>query len=63
MSQTANRIVKNTVFLYGRMGITMFISLWTTRIVLNALGVSDFGIYSIIGGAIGMLGFPQLFIG
>ena len=57
MSQTANRIVKNTVFLYARMGITMFISLWTTRIVLNALGVSDFGIYSIIGGAIGMLGF------
>lgn len=39
------------------MGITMFISLWTTRMVLNALGVSDFGIFGIVGGAIAMLGF------
>lgn len=57
MSQTANRIVKNTGFLYVRMGITMFISLWSTRLVLNALGVSDFGIFGIVGGAIAMLGF------
>lgn len=57
MSQTANRIVKNTGFLYGRMGITMFISLWTTRIILNTLGASDFGIFAIVGGAIGMFGF------
>jgi Na+-driven multidrug efflux pump len=35
----------------------MFISLWTTRIVLNALGANDFGIYNVVGGAIGMLGF------
>ena len=57
MSTTANRIVKNTGFLYVRMGITMFISLWTTRIILNALGESDFGIFTIVGGAIGMFGF------
>lgn len=57
MSVTAYRIAKNTGFLYARMGITMFISLWTTRLVLNALGVSDFGIYSVVGGAIAMLSF------
>ena len=39
------------------MAITMFISLYTTRLILNALGVIDFGIYAIVGGAIGMLGF------
>lgn len=57
MSTTANRIVKNTGFLYAKMGITMFISLWSTRLVLNALGVSDFGIFGIVGGSIAMLGF------
>ena len=57
MSQTANRIIKNTAFLYIRLGVTMFIALWTTRLVLNALGVSDYGIYNIVGGAISMMGF------
>lgn len=35
----------------------MFVSLYTTRLILNSLGVVDFGIYAIVGGAIGMLGF------
>lgn len=35
----------------------MFISLWTTRLVLNALGASDYGIYTIVGGSIALLGF------
>ncbi len=60
MSETANRIIKNTGFLYAKMGFTMFLSLLTMRIVLNALGVNDFGIYSVIGGAIGFLGFLDL---
>lgn len=54
---TANRIIKNTGFLYAKMGITMFISLYTTRLILNSLGASDFGIFNIVGGAIAMLGF------
>lgn len=54
---TANRIIKNTGFLYAKMCITMFISLYTTRLVLNYLGASDFGIFNIVGGAISMLGF------
>jgi O-antigen/teichoic acid export membrane protein len=47
----------NTGILYAKMGITMFISLYTTRLILNSLGESDFGIFNIVGGAIAMLGF------
>lgn len=54
---SSTRIIKNTGYLYAKMGITMFISLYTTRLILNALGASDFGIFNIVGGAIGMLGF------
>lgn len=57
MSETANRVLKNSGYLYARMGITIFISLYTTRIILNSLGASDFGIFNIVGGSIGMLGF------
>ena len=54
---TSTRVAKNTGFLYAKMGITMFISLYTTRLILNSLGASDFGIFNIVGGAIAMLGF------
>lgn len=60
MSQTANRIIKNTGYLYAKMSITMFVSLYTTRLILNTLGASDFGIYNIVGGAIAMLGFLNI---
>lgn len=56
----AKRIIKNTVFLYIKMGITVFISLYTTRIVLNALGVTDYGIFAVIGGSIALLGFFKM---
>lgn len=49
--------MKNTGFLYVKMGVTVFISLYTTRLILSSLGASDFGIFNIIGGAIVMLGF------
>ena len=45
--EDANRVIKNTGFLYAKMGITMFISLYTTRLILNSLGASDFGIFNI----------------
>lgn len=54
---TSNRVIKNTGYLYAKMGITMFISLYTTRLILNSLGATDFGIFNIVGGAIAMLGF------
>lgn len=54
---TANRVIKNTGYLYAKMAVTMFISLLTTRLILSSLGASDFGIFNIVGGAISMLGF------
>lgn len=54
---TITRVMKNTGFLYVKMGVTVFISLYTTRLILSSLGASDFGIFNIIGGAIVMLGF------
>ncbi len=57
MPSTSTRVAKNAGFLYAKMGITMFISLYTTRLILQALGASDFGVFNIVGGAIAMLGF------
>lgn len=48
------RIAKNTLFLYVRMLFLMFISLYTSRVVLNALGVDDYGIYNVVGGVVAM---------
>ena len=51
MSNTNNkRIAKNTIILYIRMIVVMFITLFTSRVILNALGVDDFGIYNVVGG-------------
>ena len=58
-SSAAHRVAMNTGFLYAKMGITVFISLYTTRLILAALGKSDYGTFSIVGGAILMLGFIQ----
>lgn len=60
MSQTTEnnkRIAKNTLLLYVRMLFTMAIGLYTGRVVLNTLGVTDYGIYNVVGGVIAMLGF------
>ena len=48
------RIAKNTLLLYVRMLLTMTVSLYTSRVVLNALGVEDFGIYNVVGGVVAM---------
>lgn len=50
-------IAKNTIFLYTRMLINMLVALYTSRVVLNVLGVTDFGIYNLVGGVIGMFAF------
>lgn len=52
-----NRIVKNTLFLYGRMALILLVSLYTSRVLLEALGVEDYGIYNVVAGVITMLGF------
>jgi O-antigen/teichoic acid export membrane protein len=53
----AKRVAKNTGILYAQMGITVLMSLYTTRLVLAALGAEDFGIFNVVGGAILMLTF------
>lgn len=60
MSTTAEnnkRIAKNTLLLYFRMLLTMAVSLYTSRVVLNTLGVEDYGIYNVVGGIVSMLSF------
>ncbi len=54
---TASRVYKNTLVLYFRTFITLFISLFTSRITLEALGVVDFGIYNVVGGIVALLAF------
>lgn len=54
MSTNNKRIAKNTLLLYFRMLFLMLVSLYTSRVVLNALGVEDFGIYNVVGGVVAM---------
>ena len=48
------RIAKNTLMLYIRMLFLMLVGLYTSRVVLSALGESDFGIYGVVGGVVAM---------
>jgi len=56
-STNNKRIAKNTLFLYLRMIFLMAVSLYTSRVVLDKLGVEDFGIYNVVAGFVLMLGF------
>ena len=49
------RLAKNTIYLYFRMILTMAIGLYTSRVVLQVLGVSDYGVYNVTGGFITLL--------
>ena len=55
--KAADKVLLNTGILYGRMLLTMGISFYTTRLILNALGSTDFGIFNLIAGIITMLSF------
>lgn len=46
------RIAKNTIFLYLRMAFSMLVALYTSRVILNALGEDDYGIYGVVGGIV-----------
>ena len=52
ISESSRRIARNTVLLYFRMGVMMVIGLFTYRIILRALGVTDYGVYSAVGGVV-----------
>lgn len=53
--ENSGRIAKNTLMLYMRMLIGMAVSLYTTRIVLGALGTDDYGIYTLVGSVVGVM--------
>lgn len=55
--QNNKRIAKNTLFLYIRMLFSMGVSLFTSRVILQTLGVENYGIYSVVGGIITMFAF------
>lgn len=52
--ENTKRIAKNTLMLYVRMLFGMLVSLYTSRVVLQALGVEDYGIYNVVGGFVAM---------
>lgn len=52
--ENTKRIAKNTLMLYVRMLFGMLVSLYTSRVVLQALGVEDYGIYNVVGGVVAM---------
>lgn len=56
-SENTKRIAKNTLMLYVRMLFGMLVSLYTSRVVLQVLGVEDYGIYNVVGGVVAMLSF------
>lgn len=48
------RIAKNTIVMYIRMAVMMVIGLFTSRVILNVLGVEDYGTYNVVGGVVSM---------
>ncbi len=55
-----SRVAKNTLILYLRMIVTIIIGLFTSRILLRALGFSDYGIIDVVGGLVTMISFLQV---
>lgn len=62
-SSNNKRIAKNTLLLYARMLYTLFISLFTSRVILAALGFEDFGLYNVIGSVVTMFVFLRSAMG
>ena len=63
MESSNKTIAKNTAFLYVRMLVVMVITFYTSRIILQVLGASDFGIYNVVGGVIAIMGFLNSSLG
>lgn len=56
----SKRIAKNTVFLYVRMLLILFVTLYTSRVVLRTLGVTDYGVYNVVAGFVSMFAFMNV---
>lgn len=65
VNQSANnkRIAKNTIFLYMRMLLILVVSLYTSRVVLQTLGVEDYGLYNVVGSIVAMFSFISAAMG
>lgn len=57
VSANNKRIAQNTLMLYFRMFLIMAVTLYTSRVILQTLGVTDFGIYNVVAGVVTMFGF------
>lgn len=57
--QKAKKVAKNSLFMFVRMAIVLCVGLYSSRVVLAALGVSDFGIYNVVGGVVILFAFLQ----
>lgn len=57
ISQSNKRIAKNTMYMYIQFFVNLAVGLYTSRVVLQVLGVSDYGIYSVVGGILTMFTF------
>ncbi|MDZ7721970.1 MAG: MATE family efflux transporter [candidate division KSB1 bacterium] len=55
--KTSDRVILNSIVLYGKLIVVLIIGLISTRLVLAALGETDYGIYSLVAGVVGMLAF------
>ena len=55
--QPGNKVILNTVILYMKMAVSIVIGLYSTRLILSALGVEDYGLYNLVAGIVSMLSF------
>lgn len=55
--QASHKVIFNTGVTYFRAFITVFVSLYSTKLIIKTLGVEDFGLYSLVGGVVGLLAF------
>lgn len=55
---SSNRVIlKNTLFLYVRSILILFINLYSSRVLLKTLGIEDYGLYNVVAGFVSMFGF------
>lgn len=54
VNKNSKRLAKNTLLLYFRMILLVVVNLYTSRVILKALGVEDYGIYNVVGGVVAM---------
>lgn len=63
MPSSGKTIAKNTTFLYIRMLLVLVVTLYTSRVILQVLGASDYGIYNVVGGVVTMMAFLNTALG